>query len=243
MLDPALCTRPPSQYLFLKYAFYRWLMTPSLVVLPLLALIVLPWIIPRLRWKRLLSSLGTVLLLVYFFAQLPLTIAVATKGLVDFLPKDPGVSADAIVVLGRGTPFRNSRVEVAAQLWKAHRAPLIFASGEGDGSQITQLLEAKGIPKQALDNENCSRTTEENAQFTAAVLEPQGVTRVVLVTDPPHMLRSLLTFRSLGFTVIPHASPLPDLAPAEKSMVVFYEYMGLVSYSVKGRFLPKTQPE
>ena len=186
-----------------------------------------------------LSSLGTVLLLVYFFAQLPLTIAVATKGLVNSLPKDPGVSADAIVVLGRGNSFRNSRVEVAAQLWRAHRAPLIFASGEGDGSQITQLLEAEGIPKQALEHENCSRTTEENAQFTAAILAPQGVTRVVLVTDPPHMLRSLLTFRSLGFTVIPHASPLPHLAPAEKSMVVFYEYIGLVSYGVKGRFLPQ----
>ena len=217
-----------------------WLATPILVVLPLTALIILPWIIPRLRWKRQLSGLGAVLLLVYYIASLPLTIAVANKGLVAFLPTDPGVDVDAIVVLGRGEGLRTSRVGVAAELWKAHRAPLIFVSGVGDAPPILQQLEAAGIPHQALSDESCSRTTEENALFTAKLLQPQGVKRIVLVTDPPHMLRSLLTFRSLGFKVIPHASPLPpDLAQAEKAMIVFYEYMGLVSYGLRGHFLPQ----
>lgn len=244
MLDPALCARPTSQWLVLKSMISTWLMTPKLVVLPLAVLIGLPWIIPRLRWKRQLSAFGTFLLLIYFTATFPLTIALANKGLVAFLPADRGVSVDAIVVLGRGDKFRKSRVEAAAELWKAHRAPLIFASGAGDGSQILQLLRAKGIPQQALDDENCSRTTEENALFTATVLQPQGVKQILLVTDPPHMLRSLLTFRSLGFTVIPHTSPLPpNLAPGKKAMMVFYEYMGLVSYGLRGHFLTQSLPE
>ncbi len=240
MLDSALCSRPPDQWLALKLMLSTWIMTPSLVVLTLAALIILPWMIPRLRWKRQLSGLGTVLFLIYFSAQFPLTIAVATKGLVEFLPKDSGVTVDAIVVLGRGEYFRNSRVEVAEELWRAHRAPLIFASGAGDGSQIIQLLRAQGIPNQVLNDESCSRTTEENAKFTAIELKPQGVKRVVLVTDPPHMLRSLLTFRSFGFTVIPHTSPLPPkLAPVKESLILFYEYMGLLSYGLKGRFFPQ----
>jgi len=240
MLDPALCDRPTSQWFLLKSMLSTWLMTPTLVVLTLVALMGLPWIIPRLPWKRHLISIGTILLLIYFTATLPLTIAVANKGLIAFLPADPGTRVDAIVVLGRGEKFRNSRIEVTAELWRADRAPLIFASGAGDAPRLLQLLRAEGIPNQALDGENCSRTTAENALFTATVLQPQGVKQVVLVTDPPHMLRSMLTFRSLGFRVIPHASPLPpDLALREKARIVLYEYMGLVSYGLQGKFLPK----
>lgn len=240
MLDPALCTRPVSQWLVLKSMLSTWLTTPVLVVLPLAVLILIPWIIPRFGWKRQISSLGSALLLTYFIATLPITVAVANKGLVAFLPPDPGVTADAIVILGRGGWLRHSRVEVAAQLWKAHRAPIIFASGSGDGSEIAQMLRAEGIPKPALAQESCSRTTEENALFTASILQPQGVKRILLVTDPPHMLRSLLTFRSLGFTVFPYTSQLPSsLEPGKKAMIVFYEYMGLVSYSLKGYLIPQ----
>jgi len=244
MIDAALCARPSSQWLTLKPILASWLMNPALVVLMLSVLICLPWLIPRLRWKRQFSSLGVVLLVLYFSFSFPLTVAIANKGLVELLPADSGVATQAIVVLGRGDALRPTRVEVAAELWHSHRAPLIFASGVGDAPKILQLLRAAGIPEQALAGEGCSRTTEENARFTAMALESRGIKRIVLVTDPPHMLRSLLTFRSLGFTVVPRTSPLPhDLAATRKAMIVFYEYMGLVSYGVRGRFFPQSFPE
>ncbi len=239
MLDPALCHRPVSQWLELKSAIADWLMTPTLVVLPLLFLIFLPWIIPRFRWKRLWSGFGTLLLLTYISAQFPLITAVANKGLIAFVPPDRGQTADAIVILGRGEPFRDSRVKVAANLWESQRAPLIFASGSGDGTEIVKKLESKGIPTQALEEEHCSRTTKENALFTASILEPQGVKRIILVTDPPHMLRSLLTFRNMGFEVIPHQSPVPHLTQTRKAMLMLYEYMGLVKYGLKGELVPQ----
>ncbi len=240
MLNLALCDRPVSQWLVAKSMLSNWLMTPILVVLPLLLLVFLPWMIPRLRWKRLWSGFATVVLVIYFSATFPLTIAVANKGLEAFIPADPGITADAIVILGRGKPFRESRVKVAAELWKSHRAPLIFASGAGDGTEILEGLKAEGIPNQALDEEHCSQTTQENALFTASALQPRGVKQILLVTDPPHMLRSLLTFRGLGFEVIPHPSPIPnELANTKKAMLVFYEYMGLFSYGLRGRFLPQ----
>lgn len=240
MLDPILCDFPISQWLAFKDILVDWLTTPSLVVLVFSVLIGLPWAIPKLRWKRQLSGLGVVLLLTYLLATSPPAVAGASQGLVAFLPNDSGATADAIVVLGRGEDLRDSRVEVAAKLWQARRAPLVYASGREDGPRITQLLEAKGIPQQALDYDNRSRTTEENARFTAAALRPQGIKRILLVTDPPHMLRSLLTFRSLGFTVIPHTSPLPPNLPRqEEALRVFAEYLGLVSYGLRGRFLPR----
>lgn len=240
MLDPALCTRPASQWLFLKYTISSWLMTPTLVLLLVTGLIFLPWMFPRMRWKRQLIRLVSVLFVIYLFATFPLTTALANKGLVAFVPQDPGLKVDAIVVLGRGYDLRPSRIKVAAQLWQANRAPLIFASGAGDAAEIVNQLKSTGIPNSALAQEDCSRTTEENGVFTATVLRPQGIKKILLVTDPPHMLRSLMTFNSLGFKAYPHYSPLPsNLAPTEKAMLIFYEYIGLASYSLKGFLLPQ----
>lgn len=241
MLDLALCTHSASHWLVIKSMLFRWLMTPALVVLALTAVTLLPWMLPKFTWKRQLVRLGGALLVIYFIATFPLTIALANKGLVTFIPDDPGVKADAIVILGRGEKFRPARVAVAAKLWRSRRAPLIFASGAGDGGEIESDLKKKGIPESAIAKETCSRTTEENALFTASVLRRQGVKKILLVTDPPHMLRSLMTFSSLGFKVFPHSSPLPtDIATPKQAVMVFYEYMGLVSYGLKGYIFPPT---
>lgn len=241
MLDPALCTQSASHWLVMKSMLLNWLMTPALVVLAIAVVTLSPWILRKIAWKRKLISLGGGLLLIYFIATFPLTIALASKALVAFVPDDPGKKADAIVILGRGEKFRPARVAVAAKLWRSHRAPLIFASGRGDGGEIESELKKKGIPDSAIAKETCSRTTEENALFTAAVLRRRGVKKILLVTDPPHMLRSLMTFGSLGFKVFPHASPLPsNLATPKQAVMVFYEYMGLVSYGLKGYIFPPT---
>lgn len=157
-------------------------------MLILLAFLGLLWLISSRRWKRQLIAPAAVLLLVYFVATSGLMVALATQVLVYPLPVDSGTTVDAIVVLGRGDVLRNRRVEIAAQLWQAKRAPSIFASGMGDAPQMIELFRAKGIPRQMLGGESCSQSTEENALFTAAVLHPQGIWQILLITDPPHML-------------------------------------------------------
>lgn len=195
---------------------------------------------PRRRQKKQFSRLGIALLLICLIA-LPSTVDLADRVLMSVVPADSGAKADAIVVLGRGMLLRYYRVDIAAELWQDNRAPMIFASGRGDADLIIQQLRSKGIPDSVLAGEDYSRTTEENAQFTAAILQPQGIGRILLVTDSPHMLRSLLTFRALGFTVIPHISPFPpDLDPRKKAFFVFREYAALVSYALLGRFSPNS---
>ncbi|MEO0969996.1 MAG: YdcF family protein [Cyanobacteria bacterium J06639_18] len=240
MFNQLLCiSRPINQWLAIKSMMAKLLMTPSLVILFISALILLPWLIPRLRRKRILSTFGTIILVIYLSATLPFTVAIANKGLVSFIPPDPGNKVDAIVILGRGEQLRHSRVKVAARLWEMGRAPLIFASGVGDGKEIVEQLKEEGIPDKVLAEEHCSRTTKENALFTASILQNQGIKQILLVTDPPHMLRSILTFKSAGFEVIPHSSPVPSaLVQSRKAMLIFYEYMGLVSYGLHGHFLP-----
>ncbi len=139
--------------------------------------------------------------------------------------------------MGRGQKLRNRRVKIAVQLWQAQRARKIFASGMGDAPQIITFLKAEGVPQDRINGESCSQSTEENALFTSTLLQPQGIRQLILITDPPHMLRSYLTFRSFGFIVIPYSSPIPpDWTSAERARLVFREYLGLVSYAFLGRF-------
>lgn len=240
MLDPNLCVNKPivNVWTAVSWQVFNYLITPALVVPVLLAVTILPWSIRRFRWKRQISAVGGALLLIYLVALTPKASALGNRVLVSFLPADPGSRVDAIVVLGRGPDLRPARVDVAADLWHENRAPLIFASGTGDAEEIADLLKARGVPEASLDGEPCSRTTEENARFTAAILPPKQFRQILLVTDSPHMLRSFLTFRSLGFTVIPHPNPLPpDLDGKNKAFLVFREYLGIVGYGLRGRFL------
>ena len=195
------------------------------------------WTVSFRHLKRQLIALVAILLLVYFICISPPMVALATQGLTYLVSADSGVHSDVIVVLGRGEILRNQRVEIAVQLWQAQRAPKIFASGMGDAPQMIDFFKAKGIPHDRLSGESCSQSTEENALFAATMLQPQGIQQILLITDPPHMLRSSLTLRSFGFTVVPHMSPMPpSLTSRQRARLIFREYLGIISYAFLGRF-------
>ncbi|MNT55386.1 hypothetical protein D3C72_1926190 [compost metagenome] len=93
--------------------------------------------------------------------------------------------------------------------------------------------------------EGRSRTTWENAQFSAEVLLPQGVKRVVLVTHAWHMPRAVWSFRKAGFEVVPapvgflggdNGLPLGGWMPEFKAIwqngQLMNEAVGQVGYSL-----------
>jgi uncharacterized SAM-binding protein YcdF (DUF218 family) len=247
MFDSPLCDRPFPKYpFFLNWLKFEWVDKPLLVVLILLSLFGLWWVISRIGWKRRLKSPKTILWLFGCAAILPLMFVILARlGLVAFLPPDPGTATEAIVILGRGPLFDEQRINLAAELWQAKRAPRIFVSGKGDAYRTVEQLEEKGIPKQSLDGENCSVTTWENAIFTAAILQSQGIRNILLITDPPHMLRSLLVFRANGFNVIPRSSPIPSFFFGKRGKAFLYlrEYSGLISYALRGLYYPQRSPQ
>ncbi len=254
MFDSKLCDRPFSNTLtslplVTNWWQFGWRKQLLLVVIVILAFLGVRWIIQHKRLRYWLTSPKKILLLFGFSATLPLIFAVAAKGLVIFLPTDSGAAAQAIIVLGRGEEFRQQRVNIAAELWQARRAPIIFTSGRGDAAAMIGLLEEKGIPNRVLDGDNCSLTTEENAIVTAAILLPQSIQRILLITDEAHMLRSLLVFRAKGFTVIPHVTPVPSyldgnwVGKTQKILLTLREYAGLVGYGLRGLYRPQHSPE
>lgn len=245
ILDGTICraTTASGQWAAFTWALFAALTNPALILPLLLGIILLPWFVRAISYKRQVSGFGILLLLLYGLTCSAVGVDLGSRVLVSLLPADPGQPADAIVILGRGADLRPERTEVAAQLWRSKRAPIVFASGWGDADEMGDLLIQSGVAPAAVLGEPCSRTTEENAQFTAALLKPQGVKTIVLVTDPPHMLRSWLTFRSFGFAVIPHPNPLPSsLSHHKEAFLLVREYVGLASYGVLGRFSQRDAP-
>lgn len=245
MFDSPLCKRPFTQYpLFFDWGELDGLKNLIIGFIIFLIIIGITGILQQPWWKRWVSSRKNLVLLTGLTASFLLILSVADKGLTLFLPPDPGTAAEAIVVLGRGTDFGILRVDVAAELWQAKRAPIIFHSGMGDTPITLPLLEKKGIPRQALDGENCSMTTPENALFSAAILQSREIKKILLVTDPLHMQRSLFNYIDEGFTVIPHTSPMPkNMTFLDKSFLTFREYLFLTAFSLKRLFSGKRPHE
>lgn len=238
MFDLASCKRPFTQYpLFFDWGELDWLKNSIIVVILILSVLGIRWILGQLRCKRWFSNRKNLFLLAGATATLLLLLSVADKGLTMFLPADTGTKTDAIVILGRGTEFGILRADVVAKLWQAKRAPLVFHSGMGDTPRAIPLLKKKGIPRQALDGENCSMTTPENAIFTAAILKARGIKSIILVTDGPHMQRSILDYTDEGFNVIPITSPIPtNMSSLDKSFLIFREYLFLTLASIRRVF-------
>ncbi len=249
MLDSALCPKASPTGLWTKLS---WTVTealsqpvlyhPAVVMGVLVAVAIWPWVWRRDRWKKPAMAMSLGLLVVYLAARSPILTGIGNQLLVGFIPADSGEKAQAIVVLGRGPQHNPMRAQVAEQLWQAQRAPLIFASGRVDAPLIADLISAQ-VPAATVSGEPCSLTTNQNAEFTAALLTPQDVRTIILVTDAPHMLRSLLTFQSFGFKVIPHVSPLnPRTDRSKRRFLVFRESVGLISYGLLGRYFSREVP-
>ena len=135
------------------------------------------------------------------------------------------------MILGRGREQSPARAKVAAQLWRDRRAPKVFVSGIVDAPELAAMLRIQQIPAQVIAGESCSRTTWENAVFTKAALQPQGAEQILLVTDAPHLWRSLLIFEQVGFQVIPYASPLADqMTSPQRALLLLREYFFLSIY-------------
>lgn len=134
--------------------------------------------------------------------------------------------ADAIVVLGGGvtppalggeTPNLESgadRVWHGARLFLAGKAPLVLLSGGSDpafnatseAAAMRQFMLAFGVPDKAMVLEGQSRSTSQNARFSAAMLADRGIERILLVTSALHMPRAVARFEDAGLTVIAAAT-------------------------------------
>ena len=129
-------------------------------------------------------------------------------------------AADAIVVLGaaqyegRPSPVLKARLDHAITLYRRGLAPLlIMTGGRGYGDTTTEAAVSqryamkRGVSADAILLEDEGRTTSESMRAVAVMLEtnPESPRRVILVSDPFHMLRLAVLARR--FSLQPATSP------------------------------------
>lgn len=132
--------------------------------------------------------------------------------------RDEARPAAAIVVLGaaqyegRPSPVLRARLDHALDLWRRGLAPVVIVTGgAGVGDTTTEaavsrayLLRAR-VPDSAIVMETRGRTTFQSLQGVRGLMEGLPSRRVILVSDPFHMLRLSVLSRHLG--LVPLTSP------------------------------------
>ena len=129
--------------------------------------------------------------------------------------RDRAAPADAIVVLGaaqysgRPSPVLQARLDHALALYRRGLAPrVILTGGTAPGDRTSEAavgrsyLRRAGVPATAMLMEAEGRTTRASLTAVAAVAGPLAIRRVILVSDPFHLLRARTIARRLGLEAL-----------------------------------------
>ena len=206
----------------------------------------------RRRWRPspFVRGLLAGIVLVFAVRALINNTALADRLVSRLIPSDTAGPADAIVVLGAGIvgpcePNLNAmrRVQLGVRLWHQHRAAMIFFTGgrpEGKACPVAVVMSEfageLGVPADARLTEEASRSTHENAEFSAPLLRQRGVKRILVVTDRLHMRRAEGAFAAAGFEIERASVPVYASHPDNVSMLTsgFREYVALLYYRQRG---------
>jgi uncharacterized SAM-binding protein YcdF (DUF218 family) len=178
---------------------------------------------------------------------------------------------DGIIVLGGSidpelsaahgvTVFKGSVDRIIAAAGLAHRYPnarIVFSGGSAnlvsddsakEADYAVSVFESLGIASNRLIVERRSRNTQENAEFSKALVSPKAGERWLLVTSAYHMPRSIGVFRKAGFAVEPYPADWRTGGRMDRlgfstfasegldhTDSALREWMGLAAYRISGK--------
>lgn len=174
-----------------------------------------------------------------------------------FFRRGVPVHPQAVVVLGAGHRQRRGRyvtgvvglrrVQLGLMQAQQRQLPLLLCGGRkslrdavpSEASLMAQEVRWRAA-SQSLWLEEKSRNTWENATYAAELLRQHGVSRIVLVTDRPHMSRALMCFKAQGLEVEPVALdqlPASNWVPTAAALFlipeIWYEWLALAWYALR----------
>jgi uncharacterized SAM-binding protein YcdF (DUF218 family) len=246
----------------LQWISYSALVPPNLFILLALIGVVLAW-----RWRRAGLALATAAVVCLYLAATPVVsflLIRAADELAGIVPRLPlPAPPGAIVVLSAeyrrgGGPGRRDivgpitldRLAEAARRERRTGLPILVSGGWLRGADDSMA----GMMAQSLDSdfgvpvrwrEERSRTTYENALYSAEILRRAGISSALVVTNPWHMARALWSFYAVGYPVAPATLPegqalplspailLPDVPSLAGSYYALHELIGLGWYVVR----------
>ncbi len=246
-----------------------WLLASPVILLLTVAVAALAISIPRpsLVWR--LAALGAILLLAAL-ATTPIGLLLIAP-LENRFPEPPADMPPPYGIIMLGGTIRSAestargqavfsdgeRVVQAAILAKRYPdARVIFSGGSGsllatsstEAQEAQKLLVELGVDPSRITLEDASRNTDENARFTAKLVDPVPAQRFLLVTSAYHMPRSMGLFEKAGFDVTAFPVAFRTLGKgrdllwethAPRNLETFEiaakEWIGLVAYRATGR--------
>lgn len=246
----------------IRYFFKQLLLPPGGLLLLLLAAWWLRRRAPRLAALCFVLGFGGLWLM-----SLPVTVEWAARVLERETALDRadwpnlGQRAQAIVVLGAGREQADpgwgsdqpshialERLRYASRLAKVSALPILASGGLHYGQPPSEaLLAAEALQRDFATPtrwlEERSRTTWENALYSAELLKAEGIERIVLVTSASHMPRSRWCFEQngleviaapMGFVGVPNGRPFGGWLPESKAMwqssLLLNEAVGMLVY-------------
>jgi uncharacterized SAM-binding protein YcdF (DUF218 family) len=122
-------------------------------------------------------------------------------------PQSPLSKSDAIVAISGGDTV--ARTNEAVLLYKDGWAPHVIFSGAAsdpnspsNAKVMAEAAEAEGVPSSAIQLDETSVDTEQNASDVAKLVQADGYHQIILVTSPYHQRRASIVFnRAMGSTV------------------------------------------
>lgn len=155
-----------------------------------------------------------------FLAAVCLYALFCAASIVAYAEKDERQKADCIIVLGAGTNGKTpnavfrERLNHAITLYREGYADTILLTGgltpgnEHSDSYIAgQYLIEQGVPAEDILLEEKSTITQENLKFAREIMDNEGLSTAILVSDPLHMKRSMMMAKD--YEIEAFSSPTP----------------------------------
>lgn len=199
------------------------------------------------KWFRFV--LGLLLLLLICGALLGVDIY-AYSFVTDSEPADAAIVLGAGVLKNEPSPVYKERINHAIDLYKAGRVKyLILTGGILGNAPVAEAIAARDYatqndvaPADALV-ESRSTDTFENLCYSRSIVEREHFARVLVVSDPLHMRRSMSIAGDLGINAYPSPTPTARYGGLGGEMAYLMREIGLYARDLLVRPLIKSTLE
>jgi uncharacterized SAM-binding protein YcdF (DUF218 family) len=231
-----------------------WLIAAPTSALVLISAIAALWaVLDGSKCAAWLAAAATCGLVIGAFTPIGLALTAPLENRFPFSWPDPQILPDGIIVLAGDAGDGIDAASILSQNYP--KARLTFSGfGAPDEDLIKRFADLGGDPAR-INMQTQSRTTFEDAAYSAALLKPQPSERWLLVAAAMHMPRAIGCFRAAGFQVEPYpvgfmtsgrVGAFTLFIPGPLALIEFdraaKEWLGLIAYRLMGRtdaFFPR----